>query len=102
MRAGPATLAPGSRAHQALAPEGAGIARLLARRGHLGSGVAIAAPSGLRAAIMNARARSIARRAAALPDAQPHLSYRDFISVWMRDVLGGFDDHVGFGQDARI
>lgn len=81
VRTGLATLAPGSLAHRALAPEGAGIARLLARRGDLGSGVAIAAPSELRAGIMNARARSIARRAAnALPDALPHLSYRDFIS----------------------
>ncbi len=44
-------------------------------------GLAIAPPSGLRDGVLQARARSIARRAAhSLPDARPHLSYRDAAS----------------------
>lgn len=65
----------------ALAPRGEGLARRLARRGHLERGLAITTPSALRHSVFQACAASIASRAAhELPQARPHHSFRDQIS----------------------
>lgn len=66
----------------ALAPRGDSLVRLVDRRVPFEPGLAIVTPSALRRGVFQARAASIAARAAhELPQVRPHLSYRDGASA---------------------